>query len=123
MCIGSRREMFLRDAVLKICNLFTGVHLCQNVISIKLPCNFIEITPRHGCCPVILLDIFRTLFLESTSERLLLDIVKQCIPENNLFRHLDFASALPHYIATCDIHSFLLFYLNVHVFSAFIAHD
>ena len=36
---------------------------------------------------------------------------------------MDFASALWHYIATYDIHSSLLFYLNVYVFSAFIAHD
>ena len=92
-------------------------------ISIKLPCNFIEIILRHGCSSVILLHIFRTPFLKNTSGRLFLDIVKQCIPEKNLFIHLDFASALSHYVATYDIHSSWLFYLNVYVFSAFIAHD
>ena len=34
---------FLRKGVLKICSNFTGKHPCQNVISIKLLCNFIEI--------------------------------------------------------------------------------
>ena len=87
-------------------------------ISIKLPCNFIEITLRHGCSSVILLHIFRTPFLKNTSGRLFLDIVKQCIPENNLFIHLDFASALSHYIATmisilpCYFISTFMFFLH-----------
>ena len=34
--------------------------------------NFIEIALRYGCSPVNLLDIFRTPFLNNTSERLLL---------------------------------------------------
>ena len=33
--------------------------------------NFIEITLRHGCSPVILLHISRTPFLKNTSGRLL----------------------------------------------------
>ena len=33
----------------------TAEHQCQSVISIKLFCNFIEITLRHGCSPVNLL--------------------------------------------------------------------
>ena len=37
-------------------------------------CNFIEITLWHGCSPVNLLHIFRTLFPENTSGRLLLNI-------------------------------------------------
>ena len=47
-----------------------------NVISIKLLCNFIEITLRHGCSPVNLLHIFRTPFLKNISEWLLLEIVR-----------------------------------------------
>ena len=43
-----------------------------SVISIRLFCNFIEITFRHGCSPVNLLHIFRTPFAINTSGRLLL---------------------------------------------------
>ena len=39
-------------------------------ISIKLLCNFIEITLRHGCSPVNLQHIFRTPFPKNTSGRL-----------------------------------------------------
>ena len=47
---------------LKICSKFTVEHSCQGVISIKLLCNFIEITLWHGCSPVNLLYIFRIPF-------------------------------------------------------------
>ena len=53
-------QVFLRKGVLNICSKFTGKHPCQSVISIKLLCNFIEITLRHGCSTVNLLHIFRT---------------------------------------------------------------
>ena len=43
--------MFLKKDVLKICSNFTGEHECRSVISIKLLCNFIEITLRHRCSP------------------------------------------------------------------------
>ena len=62
----------LPHELLKICSKFTGEHLCQSAISIKLLCNFIEIALRHGCSPVKLLHIFRTPFLKNTSGRLLL---------------------------------------------------
>ena len=65
--------MFLTKDVLKICSKFTGQHPCRSVISIKLLCNFIEITLRHGCFPVHLLYIFRTPFFKNTSVRLLLN--------------------------------------------------
>ena len=64
--------MFLGKGVLKICSKFTGEHPCRSVISIKLLCNFIEITLRHGCFPVMLLHIFRTHIYKNTSEGLLL---------------------------------------------------
>ena len=54
--------MFLRKSVLKICSKFTREHACRSVISINLQCNFIEIALWHGCSPVNLLHIFRTLF-------------------------------------------------------------
>ena len=47
-------------------------HPCRSVISIKLPCNFIKITLRHGCSPGDFLRIFRTPFLKNTSGWLLL---------------------------------------------------
>ena len=78
--------MFLVIGVLKICSKFTGEHLCQSVISIKLlcfavalPCNFIEITLRHGCSPVNLLHIFRTPFPRNTSGWLLLKLCKDVL--------------------------------------------
>ena len=52
--------MFLRKRVLKMCFKFTGEHPSQSAISIKLQSSFFEITLRHGCSPVNLLDIFRT---------------------------------------------------------------
>ena len=58
--------------VLKIRSKFTGEHPCRSVISIKLLCNFIEITLWHSCSPVNLLHILRTPFPENTSGRLLL---------------------------------------------------
>ena len=52
---------------------FTGKCPCRSVTSIKLLCNFIEITLRQGCSPVNLLHIFRTPYPKSTSRGLLLD--------------------------------------------------
>ena len=45
---------------------------CWSVISIKLLCNFIEITLRHGCSPLNLLHIFKTPFTKNISGWLLL---------------------------------------------------
>ena len=45
----------------------------------ELLCNFIEITLRHGCSPVNLLHIFRTLLSKNTSGRLLLFFVVFCL--------------------------------------------
>ena len=66
--------MFLGKGVLKICRKFTREHPCRSVISINLQINFIKNTLRHGCSPVNLLHIFRTLFLKNTSGWLLLVI-------------------------------------------------
>ena len=57
---------------LRTSNKFTGEHPWRSVISIKLQSNFIEITLRHGCCPVNLQHIFRTSFHNNTYGRLLL---------------------------------------------------
>ena len=67
--------MFLVKDVLKIFSKFTGEHLCQSVISIKLLYNFIEITPRHGCSIEYLLNLFRTPYTKNISGRLLLYIL------------------------------------------------
>ena len=69
---SSHPDEFLRKGVLKICNKFTGEHPCRSAISIKLQSNFTEIILQHGCSPVNLLHIFRTLFPWSTSGWLLM---------------------------------------------------
>ena len=61
----SRPKVFLGKGALKICSKFRGEHPCRSVISIKLLCNFIEITLQHGCSPLNLLHIFRALFLRT----------------------------------------------------------
>ena len=66
--------MFLRKSVLKICSKFRGEQPCPSVISIKLLCNFIEITLQRGCSPVYLLQIFRTPFYKHTYGGLLPDL-------------------------------------------------
>ena len=62
----------MREGVQKICSKFTGERPCRIEISMKLLCNFIEITLRHGRFLVNLLHIFRTPFPENTSGGLLL---------------------------------------------------
>ena len=57
-----------------VANLLENTCACRNAISIKLLCNFVEITLRHGCSPVNLLHIFRTTFLRNTSGQLLLTL-------------------------------------------------
>ena len=69
---SSYPEVLLEKGILKICNEFTGEHPYRSMISIKLFCNFIEITLRHGCSPVSLLHFFRMPFLKNTSGWLLL---------------------------------------------------
>ena len=64
---SSRPKVFFRKGILKICSKFTGEYPCQT--------NFIEITLRHGCSPVNLLHIFRTLFYKNTFGWLLLFFV------------------------------------------------
>ena len=73
---SSHPEVFLRKGVLKICSKVTGEHTCGSAISIKLLCNFIEITFRYRCSPASLLHIFRTPFLKNTSGWLLLSLIK-----------------------------------------------
>ena len=65
-------EVFSVKGALKICSKFTGEHPCQSMISIKLLCNFFEITLRHGCSPINLVHIFRTPFSKKTFGWLLL---------------------------------------------------
>ena len=60
-------EVFLGKGVLKISSKFTGEHPCQSVISIKLLCNFVKITLRHGFS-------FRTPFYKNTYGGLLLSL-------------------------------------------------
>ena len=69
---SSHPEVFLGKGALKMCSKFTVKHPCRCVISIKLPCNFIEITLRNGCSPVHLLHISWTPFPKNISGWLLL---------------------------------------------------
>ena len=59
---SSLPEVFLGKHVLKVCSKFTGNNPCRSVISIKLLCNFTEITLRNEGSPGDLLHIFRTPF-------------------------------------------------------------
>ena len=63
-----------------------GFSWCSNVISIKLPCNFIEITLLRECFPENVLHIRRTLFIKT--------LVGDCFCEFNLriciFFHFSF---------------------------------
>ena len=67
--------MFLAKYVLKTCSKFTGEHPCQSVVSIKLHSNFIEVTLWHGCSPVNLVHISRTIFYKNTYGELLLEAI------------------------------------------------
>ena len=60
--------MFWEKSVLKILSKFTGEHPCRRVISIKLLCNFIEITLYHGCSSVICCIFSEHLFLRTHLE-------------------------------------------------------
>ena len=64
-----------RNRCSEICSKFIGEHPCRRTISIKLLCNFIEITLRHGYSPVNLLHIFITPFPRNTSGWLLLHLL------------------------------------------------
>ena len=85
MCGSSHPEVFWEKGVLKICRKSTGEHPCRSVISIKLLCNFVEITLRHGCSPVNLLHILRAPFIKNTSGWLLLDVFNTNIAIVNKF--------------------------------------
>ena len=71
-CKSSPPEVFLGKKFLKICTIFTGEHPYRSVILINLQSSFIEITLRHVCSPVNLLNFSRTSFPKNTSGRLLL---------------------------------------------------
>ena len=71
---SSHPKVFLWRGVLKICSKFPGENQCRSVILIKLPSNFIEITLRHGCSPVKLQLISRTLFPRNPSGWLFLPL-------------------------------------------------
>ena len=111
--------MFLWKGVLKICSKFTGEHPCLSATSINLQSNFIEITLRHGCSPVNLLHIFRTVFLKNTYEWLLPMVpfsfweelnLKTCSLNNLLpikMIFVIFASSLVSIMSICPCHFFI----------------
>ena len=63
--------MLFGKGVLKICSKVAVEQPYRSLISIKLFCNFVEITLGHGCSPLNLLYIFRTHFPKNTSGGLL----------------------------------------------------
>ena len=86
---NNRPEVFLGKVVLKICSEYTGEHPWRSTISIKLLCNFIEITLRQGYSPVNLLHIFTTPFLQKTTGRLLLHMqYKSAIARPSWFKSI-----------------------------------
>ena len=71
---------------------------CRSAILIKLLCNFIEITLRHGCSPVNMLHIFRTPVPKNTSEGPVLDKWKNIYQMCFFFcsRHFRFSKIAPN---------------------------
>ena len=70
---SSHPEVFLTKGSLEIYSKFTEEHPYRSVISIKLLCNFIEVTlPDNRCSLVNLQHIFRTPFSKKTSGWVLL---------------------------------------------------
>ena len=65
------------------------------MVSIKLLCDFIEITLRHGCSPVNLLHIFGTPFTKNTSGWLLLYLSRK-----HFLFHKIIQGLLPSYLQT-----------------------
>ena len=61
-------DVFFGKVALKVCTKFTGEHPCRSVISIKLLCNFNEITCRYEYTPINLPHIFRKPFSKNTME-------------------------------------------------------
>ena len=70
-CVLARKIIMYRFATLMEIASITNIaeaalqrcsDVLKSVVSIKLLCNFIEITLQHGCSPVNLLHIFRTPF-------------------------------------------------------------
>ena len=59
---SSHPEVFLRKVVLKICSRFTGEDPCWSAILTNLQSSLIEITLRHWCSPVNLLQVAEHLF-------------------------------------------------------------
>ena len=59
-----------------MCRKRIGEHPCRSVISIKLLCNFIEITLPHGCSAVNLQHTFKAPFYKNISGGLLLNFLK-----------------------------------------------
>ena len=98
--------MFWSKAVLKICSKFNREHPRRGVISIKLLCNFIEITLWHGYSPVNLLHIFRTPFSKKISGRLpIREIFSQKAPSWVLDKVLNIQKLCKRLV--CHFHKFV----------------
>ena len=119
--------MFLGKGVLKICSNFTGEHPCRSAISIKLLCNFIEITLRHGFSPVNLLHIFRTPFLKNISGWLLLNVAQKSLRVWKKYKRSLFSSVQHCYMfltksskMNCKVPHFCKISIIVYIFDRFL---
>ena len=61
-------KVFLEKGFLNTYSKFTGEHLYQSAVLVKLQSSFIEIALRYGCSAENLLYVFRTSFPKNTLE-------------------------------------------------------
>ena len=90
-CFENMQQICRRTPMPK-CDFYqVALQLYWNHTSAWVLCNFIEITLRHGCSSVHLLDIFRTPFPGNTSGWLLLYwniLARLFISAHNFFWHI-----------------------------------
>ena len=84
---GQWKIVVQKQGVLKIYVKFITEHPRRSAISIKLLCNFIEITLRRECSLINLLYIFRTLLPKNTSGHLLL-VVQRWFTTKVILTHI-----------------------------------
>ena len=79
---SSHRRCSVKKGVLRNFEIFTGKHLCQSLFFNKVaglrPATLSKKRLLHRCFPVNFATLLRTLFLQNTSERLLLQFSILC---------------------------------------------
>ena len=110
---SSHQEVFYEKGVLKICSKFTGEQSRRSVISIKLLCNFMEITLMHVCSPVNLLHIFKTPFPRNISGRMLLVVVTVEIMVPTFWIDFNFFYLKDKVVRKYKLYSYLYSFLDI----------